>query len=156
MDTPKSIKTAQKTMLVTFIIGLALLITGIVLEFFNINIVENTRGLIGLSFIPLAMALFSYIRIDRIKKSPDNIRYLLLYVDDERIQALKNDANARAFKLVHYALFLCYMGYTLIVPADIFEAIGWWILTFLLVLSFGAQSVLLSIALKNEATTEEE
>jgi hypothetical protein len=59
------------------------------------------------------------------------------------------EADARAHKIVPAALFLTYMGYTLMVPADIFEAPGWWILLLLLMLSLVSQAIFAAASLHN-------
>jgi hypothetical protein len=75
------------------------------------------------------------------------MRSIIVTDMDERLVALKNEAQAKAFKILQGTLFLTYMGYTLMVPEDIFETVGWWILLILLFTSFITQAVLLNLTL---------
>jgi hypothetical protein len=77
------------------------------------------------------------------------MKNIIISENDERIVALKNEADARAFKIIQGAIFLSYMGYTLLVPEDIFEAVGWWILMGLLFIAFISQGILAAKAMKN-------
>jgi hypothetical protein len=87
----------------------------------------------------------------RIKKSPNKMKEILVNESDERLVALKNEADAKAFRIVQSALFLAYMGYTLMVPEDIFESVGWWILLVLLFISFISQGVISSKLMKKDS-----
>ena len=68
--------------------------------------------------------------------------------NDERLIALKNGADSQAFRIIQASIFLSYMGYTLIVPQDIFESVGWWILMMLMLITFISQGLLTAKALK--------
>lgn len=95
-----------------------------------------------MSFIPLGVAFVNYIKFMQIKKSPQKMREILINESDERLVALKNEVNAKAFKITQSALFLAYMAYTLMVPGDVFESLGWWILLVLLFVSFISQGII--------------
>lgn len=155
MNTDKIVKETKTIMLVSLLIGLALLEAGIMFSWLGINLVPNNRALVGLSFIPLSVALMYYVKLVSIRKSPQKMHPLIISESDERLVALKNEANAQAFRILQAALFLTYMGYTLMVPADIFESIGWWILLGLLLLAFISQGWLLKNALGKDTGSDE-
>lgn len=83
------------------------------------------------------------------------MKNIIISENDERLIALKNGADAKAFKIVQGALFLSYMGYTLMVPEDIFESVGWWILMILLLLTFMTHGIITAIALENSNSEED-
>jgi len=142
MNTEKIVKESKEIMLVTLIIGVVLLTVGIIFSMMEIKLISNNRAIIGLSFIPLSVAFIYYVKLSRIKKFPQKMRNIIIHENDERLAALKNEADAKAFKMIQGALFLAYMGYTLIVPEDIFESVGWWILLVILFISFISQGIL--------------
>jgi hypothetical protein len=157
MNTEKIMKETKVIMSVALAIGLLLLAIGIVFSLLDINLIKNNKAIVGLSFIPLSVAFVYYIKLTRIKKYPHKMREILVNENDERIVTLKNEADAKAFRIIQGALFLTYMGYTLMVPEDIFESIGWWILLFLLFISFVSQGVIHSIVMrKNNSNDNEE
>jgi len=131
----------QSTLRAALIIGLALLAAGLICQSSGLNILPNSKALTGLSFIPLAVAFSYYIRIRNIKKHPQEMKSIIIHESDERLIAIKNEAYANAFKALQKTVFLTYMGYTLMVPADIFESAGWWLITLLLFISFIFQVV---------------
>ena len=141
MNTEKVVRETKTIMIVTLVIGLALLVTGIIFKLLEINILPN-RGAIAimaLSLIPLVVALAYYVKLLGIKKSPQKF---IINEIDERLVALKNEADSKAFLIVQATLYLAYMGYTLIVPKDVFESVGWWILMILLLVSIFSQAIL--------------
>ena len=156
MNTEKIIKESKLIIRVTLAAGLILLIMGIVFTVFDFNIFDNNRAVIALSFIPLSTALAYYLKLTQIQKSPQKMKGIIINENDERIVALKNEANAKAFRITQAVLFLAYMGYTLMVPDDIFEAVGWWLLLMLLFVSFVSQGVLLAMAMKRENAEDKE
>lgn len=139
MNTEKLVKESKTIISVTLIIGIVLLVAGTIFSLLGINLIPNNKVIIGLSFIPLTVAFTYYVKLSRIKKSPQKF---IINEIDERLVALKNEADAKAFKILQGALFLTYMGYTLMVPEDIFESIGWWILMILLFISLISQGLL--------------
>ena len=153
MNTDKVVRESKTIMLVTLVIGVALLATGIIFKLLEINLLPNNGAIIGLSLTPLAVALAYYVKLLGIKKSPQKF---IINEIDERLVALKNEADAKAFKIVQGALFLTYMGYTLMVPKDVFESVGWWILMILLLISFISQATLTMIVMIKENSKDKE
>ena len=82
------------------------------------------------------------------------MKNIIISENDERLVELKNEADSTAFKIVKGAIFLSYMGYTLMVPGDVFESVGWWILLALLFITFISQGILVSRAIKNQNSEE--
>ncbi len=153
MNVEKTVKKTKVVLFSTLIIGVILLLAGILFDLMKINLVPNNKALVGLSFIPLAIALSSYILLTKIKKSPQKMKSYIINENDERLTALRNEADANAFRILLWTIFLTYTGYTLMVPGDIFESVGWWILMLLLLFSFALRGVLLTKAMrKNEQT----
>lgn len=150
MNTEKIVKEARLIMYATLLVGIALLSAGLIFTWIDARIVSNNRALIGLSFIPLSVSLMYYLKLTKIQNDPQKMKAIIISENDERLQALKNEADANAHRLVQSAIFLAYMGYTLMVPADIFESIGWWMLLLLLLLAFISPAVFRSIAALRE------
>jgi len=149
MHTEKIVKEARAIMVVSIIVGVVLLGAGIVFGIMDVGFISNKRALIGLSFIPLSVAFVYYLKLSRIKKSPQKMKNIIISESDERLVALKNEADAKAFKIIQGAIFLSYMGYTLMVPEDILESVGWWILMVLLFITFMSQAILAMKVTKN-------
>ncbi len=82
------------------------------------------------------------------------MKEIIISENDERLVALKNEAEANAFRILQAVLFLTYMGYTFMVPEDIFESVGWWIVTVLLFVSLILQAVLLTASQSGPQTTD--
>jgi vacuolar-type H+-ATPase subunit I/STV1 len=142
MNTEKIIKEAKLIMVICLTVGLVLLVAGIIVSFVDVSFITNPKAVIGLSIIPLSGALVYYLKLTNIKKSPQKMKNIIISESDERLVALKNEADAKAFKLVQAVIFLGYMAYTLMVPEDIFESVGWWIIMVILMVTFIAQGVL--------------
>lgn len=155
MDSEKVIRDSKLIMIVTLVIGVVLLAAGASFSFMNINIISNNRAIIGLSFIPFGMAFAYYIKMRSIKKSPQKMRSLIINESDERLISLRNEADAKAFKITQGALFLAYMGYTLLLPEDIFEAYGWWLMLIVMFVSFAAKAIMLMIIMSKEQSKNE-
>ena len=149
MNTEKIVKEARAIMIICIAIGLVLLIAGVVFSIIDVNLISNKKALIGLSFIPLSVAFVYYSKLSKIKKAPHKMKNIIINESDERLVALKNEADAKSFKLIQGSIFLSYMAYTLMVPEDIFESIGWWILLALLFITFISQTVLTITTLRN-------
>ncbi|MEW6696104.1 MAG: hypothetical protein ACOY35_08915 [Bacillota bacterium] len=149
MNPEKIVKEARAIMVVSIIIGVVLLGAGIVFGIMDVGFISNKRALIGLSLIPLSVAFVYYLKLSRIKKSPQKMKNIIISESDERLVTLKNEADAKAFKIIQGAIFLSYMGYTLMVPEDIFESVGWWILMVLLFITFMSQAILAMKVMKN-------
>ena len=156
MNTEKIVKESKVMMITTLIMGITLLVVGIVFSLMDIKLIPNNKAIIGLSFIPLGVAFTYYIKLKRIEKSPQKMRKIIIDESDERLISLKNEVDAKSFKIIQGTLFITYMGYTLIVPADIFTAVGWWILLSLLFISFISQGIMAKIILgKNKPKDDE-
>ena len=143
MNTDKLVRETKLNMLVTLVIGAALLATGIIFKLLEINILPDKGeigaiALIGLSVMPLSAALAYYVKLLGIKKFPQEF---IINEIDERLVALKNEADAKAFLIVQGSLFFTYMGYTITFPEDIFKSVGWWILTIITLISFISQTI---------------
>lgn len=149
METDKIIREAKIIMITCVTVGLLLLGLGIFFSIIGVDLISNKKAIIGLSFIPFSVALIYYLKISTIKKSPKKMKNIIINENDERIVALKNEATAKAFKIVQGAIILSYMGYTLLVPEDIFESVGWWILMVLFFVTFMSHGILTAFALKN-------
>jgi|GEM_PF-719729 hypothetical protein len=156
MNTEKIIKEARAIMLICLAIGIVLLAAGLVLKIAHLNIISNSKALIGLSFIPLSLAMIYYYKIIMIRKNPQKMREIIINESDERLAALKNEVDAKAFKIIRGAILLAYFGYTFIVPADIFESVGWWIILILLILSFLAQGILGKVIMSSNNSGDSE
>lgn len=156
MNTDKIIREYKAIIIVTLVTGLALLTVGTIFTLVNFRLLPNNKAIVGLSFIPLGVALVYWIKLTLIKKSPLKMRDTIINENDERLISMKNEADAKSFKIVQGALFLAYMGYTLMVPEDIFESLGWWLLLVLLFVSFISQVIMSKIISGKENTTDEE
>lgn len=141
MNTKKIVKETKLIMFSFLIVGLLLLAVGIIFSVFKINIIQNNKAITGLSFIPLSLALTYFIKLLLIKKSPKNMHDVIIFQYDERLVAIRNEADAKAFRILHWILFMVFMGYTLIIPDDIFESVGWWIILGLLLISYMLQVI---------------
>ena len=156
MNTDKVVRESKTIIHVTLVIGVALLATGIIFKVIEINLLpkNGAMAIIALSFTPLAVALAYYVKLLGIKKSPQKF---IINEIDERLVALKNEADAKAFKIVQGALYFVYMGYTLMVPKDVFESVGWWLLMILLFISLFSQGILrVMIAMGKENSNDNE
>ena len=155
MNTEKIAKESKVIMIAALIIGIVLFVVGTIFGLMEANIVSNNKAFIGLSFIPLSVALIYYVKLSKIKKSPQEMRSIIVYENDERLVALKNEVDAKAFKVLQGALFYAYMGYTLIVPDDIFESVGWWILLVLLFISFISKGIFFKIIMGKDVSKDD-
>jgi xanthosine utilization system XapX-like protein len=156
MNTEKIIREYKAIIMVTLVIGLALLAVGTIFTLLNLRLVPNNKAIVGLSFIPLGVALAYWIKLTMIRKSPLKMRDTIINENDERLVSMKNEADAKSFKIIQGALFLAYMGYTLMVPEDIFESLGWWLLLVLLFISFISQAIMSRIISGKANKTDEE
>jgi len=141
MSTKKIVKETKLIMFSFLIVGLVLLAAGIIFSVFKVNIIQNNKAIIGLSFIPLSMAFYYFIRLLLIKKSSKNMHNAIIFQYDERLVTIRNEADAKAFRILQWILFMVYIGYTLIIPDDVFESVGWWIILGLLLISYMLQGI---------------
>ncbi|MDD2473969.1 MAG: hypothetical protein PHR49_08275 [Methanoculleus sp.] len=155
MDIEKTVKKTKVVIFAALIVGVVLLAVGILFGSMDGNqALPDGKAIIGLSFIPLSAALASYIKLSMIRRSPQKMKEIIISDNDERLVALKNEAEANAFRILQAVLFLTYMGYTFMVPEDIFESVGWWIVTVLLFVSLILQAVLLTASQSGPQTTD--
>ena len=143
-------------MYANLIIGLLLVTAGILLNVLNSPLIENKKALIGLSFIPFGTALYSWLNLLFIKKFPKDMKKVLISENDERLVAMRNEADSVTFQVLRWALALVFFGYTFIVPKDIFESPAWWIVFGFLFLSYMLQAILLAIFMKKTEKKENE
>ena len=155
MNTEKIVKEARFNMMIGIMLGVVLLGTGIVFNIMEVSFIPNTKAIIGLSFIPFSVAFIYYLKFWGIKKTPQKMKSIIINENDERLVALKNEADAKALKIIQGAIFLSYMGYTLMVPEDIFESVGWWIMIGLLFIAFISKGVFTAKAMKNQKSDEQ-
>lgn len=142
MNTEKIVRETKIMIAVCMIVGVILLGFGIIFRVLDVSFISNKKALIGLSFIPFSVAFIYWVKLFRMNHSPEKMKNILITENDERLVALKNEIDARAFKIIQGAIFLGYMGYTLMVPEDIFESAGWWVLLALLFITFISQAIL--------------
>lgn len=128
--------------------GALLLFAGIMMNVLDLQLLSNNRALIGLSFIPFSVAGVYLWKYYTLKNHPEKIKNIIVSESDERLVQVKNEADAKSFRLTQALIFLAYMGYTFAVPEDIFEAPGWWLLLLLLMFSFLGRGILLAAAMK--------
>lgn len=142
MDTTRITKKITAIILSALIIGLLLLGVGLTLGYWDRSLLPYRKGIIALSFIPLAIAMAAYVKLSIIQRHPEKMKNIIAAENDERLRSLKNEADAKAFRITQSAIFLSYFGYTLLFPDDIFETAGWWILLALLLVSFISQGIM--------------
>ncbi|MCA0970683.1 hypothetical protein LCM20_08795 [Halobacillus litoralis] len=133
MSAEKLVKETKLIIGVSLFASLALLITWTTVELMNTSF-GNDKALLALSIIPLSAALASYLKLIKINKDPQK----MVAETDERLVAEKNEADAKALKLLQGILFLTYMGYTFIFPEETFQSLGWWVTLGILLLSLFA------------------
>ncbi len=156
MNSKKIVRKNKKVMLVSMIFFIILLVGGIFLELVDSRLLPNNKALVALSFFPLGIAVSSYIKLQTIKKYPQKMKDFIINENDERLIALRNQADARAFKIMQALLFFLYMGYTLMFPEDIFKTVGWWLLMFLLLASFVLQGMTSAKSMEKDGGTNNE
>jgi hypothetical protein len=156
MYTEKITREARIIMLICLVVGGVLLGAGIILDISNLSIFSNTKGLVGLSFVPLSLALVYYLKLRGITRYPQRMKDVIISESDERLVALKNEADAKAFKIIQAAIFLFFMGHTLLFPDDIFESVGWWMIATLLFVALISQAVMAAGVAKGSKFGEEE
>ncbi len=130
MSAKKIVKETKLTISVSLLVSMVLFVTWFIFEIREISFINN-KALLALSLIPFSAALASFLKLMKIKKDPK----VLVSETDERLVAEKNEADAKALKLLQGVLFLSYLGYTFILPEDIFNSIGWWMTLGILLLS---------------------
>jgi hypothetical protein len=124
MESGPMINKLKTELKVNLILGLVLLIAGIFVELYDVQILDNNRFIVALSFIPLGLFVASLIKIYYVKKNPNK------YVDeyDERLIAAREKADALSMRIIRYLLFLAFLGYSFAKSSEVFESLSWWLL----------------------------
>lgn len=141
MNGEKTVKEAKTVMIVSLIVGFFLMTVGLVFRQWDIALLSNNKALFALSILPLSLAFVSYLKLLRIKKSPQKMRSIIIKENDERLVALNNEADAKTFKILQGIMFLAYFSYTFMLPQEIFKSVGWWTLLILLLGSMLLQGI---------------
>lgn len=156
METNKLLKKTRFYLAASLIAGFLLLATGMLFEAFDIHIIQNNKAIIGVSFIPLGLAFAFGLNINMMKKNPRGMRPILIAELDERVTALKHQADSITFRVLRWALALMFLGYTFAFPAEVFESAGWWITFSFFFLAFFVQAVVLKYLMNREKPVEDE
>lgn len=154
MSGEKTVKETKMVMIVSLIVGVVLLTFGIVSRPLDIALISDNNALLALSLLPLSLAFVSFLKLSRIKKSPQRMRSIIIKESDERLVALNNEADAKTFKILQGVLFLAYFGYTFIFPQEVFESVGWWILIILLLSSMLLQGIFRHLICKSNSNDD--
>jgi hypothetical protein len=145
----KTVIRKEQIEIVADLVAAALLLgTGVLLLLLKVDF--NSRAFIGSSFIPIAMAGSAWYKIWAIRKYPKEMRPLIISLQDERLTAARNEADAITHNILQWLLRLSFFCYTLIVPADIFESVGWWITFVLFFLSIFLPIIVLRYTSKEQ------
>jgi hypothetical protein len=89
---------------------------------------SSHKALMVLSLLPFSMAFVSFLKLSRLKNAPHKMKKTIIAENDERLVALKNEADA--------------------------GSAGWWTLLVLLLVSLFAQSLLRHRLSKSQASAE--
>ncbi|MGE5450188.1 MAG: hypothetical protein ACM3PA_02275 [Methanomassiliicoccales archaeon] len=145
---------AKLNLVGNLILGALLLVCGIVFTIQDINLLPNNKALIGISFIPLAMAFSQWLNIFMIKKYPQEMSPSIIASHDERLVLIRNAAEAQTQRIIRWLLNLVFIGYTLMVPAHIFETVSWWAVVFFWALSYALPVLFLQLGNRKEGNDE--
>jgi hypothetical protein len=153
----KSKEKLMFNMYANLIAGALLVIAGILLNVLNIPLIENKKAIIGLSLIPFGISFYSWLNLFLSNKYPKDMKPVIISENDERLIAIRNEADSITFQILQWALMLTFFGYTFIVPKDIFETLSWWIIFGFYLMSIMLQGIILSIYYrKNNKTDNDE
>ncbi|OPX87100.1 MAG: hypothetical protein A4E53_02630 [Pelotomaculum sp. PtaB.Bin104] len=83
MNTEKTIRESNSKMMIALTIGIVLLASGVVLGLLDLKLVPNNKAIVGLSLIPLGVALANYLKIRSIKKPPQKMRSMIINESEE-------------------------------------------------------------------------
>lgn len=137
-------------------VGLVLVAVGIILRVTDSRIIDNTKAIIGLSIIPFGIALSLWMNLFFAKKFPKDMNQIHILENDERLKAIRNEANSTTFLILRWSLMLFYFGYTFISPEDVFEKATWWVVLGFFMLSYILQCVMNKIYSDRDVVEEEE
>lgn len=155
MNTNKIIKEAVVISVAGAVVGAILLAIGVVLKLREVSVIENDRAFIGLSFIPFTIAAVYLGKIFMIKKYPQKMKSAILKETDERLTAMRNEADAVAYKITQAVIGLMYFGYTIMVPQDVFESSGWWLLLAAYFVTFFSKDIVRAVVMRKAMSTED-
>ena len=105
MSAKKIVKETKLTISVSLLVSMALFVTWFIFEIREISFINN-KALLALSLIPFSAALASFLKLMKIKKDPK----VLVSETDERLVAEKNEADAKALKLLQEGFVLIVFG----------------------------------------------
>lgn len=156
MNSFSSSKMTKIKIVANLVVGLVLVAVGIYLRVTGSDIIENSKAIIGLSFIPLSIALYLGLSLVYAKKYPKNMNKIHIMETDERLRAINHQADSTTFRVLRWALMLLYYGYTFLTPDDIFESLAWWIVLGFFMLSYLMQGILVKVYSDREKAGAEE
>ena len=156
MNTKYILKETTVIIVANLIVASLILALGFIFIYFDVGIIENKKALIALSFIPFGISIGHFIKLQYIKKYPQKMREEIISHNDERLVLIKNEANSKSFNILQWIIGILYFAYTFIVPKDIFESLGWWIILVLLLVSFILQGVILKLVNEKYKCEKEE
>lgn len=136
MDTSRIIRQKRMEIRANLVAGVVLLLAGLLLAGFKVQAVPNPKAVFALGFIPLGLAFSSWVMLNGIQKRPEEMKDIIVSINDERLAAARNQAEAAANRVFRWLVCLVFLGYSLIVPGDVFRAIGWWLILVLFCLSY--------------------
>jgi hypothetical protein len=134
--------------------GLVLMAVGIYWRMQGTALGWNPKALIGLGFIPLAIAIGKAVQLYTFNRHPKESMPVLIAMSDERLQAERNAADAAANRFLTWLLYLLFLGYSLMFPTDVFETPAWWILFALFILATLLPAAILGINNRNKSVSE--
>ena len=136
------------------IAGLVLMAVGIYWRLQGTALSWNPKALIGLGFIPTAIAIGKAVQLYTFNRHPKESMPVLIAMSDERLQAERNAADAAANRFLTWLLYLLFLGYSLMFPTDVFETPAWWILFALFILATLLPAAILGINNRNKSVSE--
>ncbi len=153
METKSVVRKERIEIIADLVAAVLLLGIGIVLTVLKVDF--NNRAVIASSFIPLAMAGAAWYKIWAIRKYPKQMRPMIVSLQDERLAAARNEANAITFDILQWVLKLSFISYAVMVPEDIFESFGWWLIFALFFLSTVVPVVALRFTAREDVRLED-
>lgn len=86
--------------------GVALFGAGSFLAWFKVDLVPNPKAVFFLGFIPLSMAFSSWITLHMLVDRPKEMDEAITSITDERLIAIRNEAEAIANRIIRWLIFL--------------------------------------------------
>ena len=145
MELNKHVKKTKTYLALSLAAGVVMLAAGILFETLGVHLLDNNKAIIGVSFIPLGLALAFGLNLTMAKRNPKGMRSIMAAETDERLAALRHQADSITFRALRWALALLFCGYTFAYPAEVFESAGWWIVFGFFFAAFMLQGVLLAV-----------